>query len=1638
MSTNVLFWSAASPAEVEFVSVIPQSAPMQLQVLMDVNGQSLSEANQLADVLLNGSLDKVFGGALGAGSNISVRLYTEAPTSGPLISIGGGSVFTNTWNGVSDAIGVSYLLANKQKPSTTPTSARLLELASEILASWPTAQSTPNAVQVLVIVTPNNIITSNGQWSQFEAAVRQSMVLPIFYSPSAGLAPWQDSITTLWASAFPDYPTAPIALGTHSIEDIWAQFDIKAALTTALGFIGGSASTSSGPSSTPVVPSPSSSPNPPAAGPGSLSSSHSLSPLIISASSTTDLTLIDDVVTIAPNGAGSRKVSFSLALNASVNPLSAPSTYTAGILGTRPITFTSSMQPSPSGTNAIIPIQNPSTYTPLAIPVSDDTLAINISSLPTQGILASNGVPITSLPFRGPPQSFSYKPNEVRGEGDSFLYMLQLPCGLYGNFEMLLNLSYVPIKPIVLSNITITLDEDDMSNHLVNFTALVERSTSGSSIVLLSLANMAGNLTHIATNSEAALTTRYPTASAAFNFKNYAPGRGARSFNITYVIDNGMGAYATGVVFFTITDVLHVPSAFTQKPNTVDSTFVLVSDIDGDDIITTVTANNLHTICWYNMTTSASTCSTDASFTFTVPSPTLISIQRTVPLVDLNPTVSWTVQVKDATQSATNSLSGQAQNVNGLLGALLGGLLNLVGSLLQVLLGLPTSSSEVDMRINFTNGVPEGYITDTCYFPQAPTAAKMRWLGSDPVTNGYSVNWADSAEHYANYRSFRGVSGPDAFFFQCSFKPNPSTSNNFAAGFFVYLFNIAIPKPSASSLTIDKDPFSESIFIPIQGLVSAGGLSITNIITDAASQVVQVAGGLRFFPSSAASTLTYTLCSVLNTSLCTGPITNTINTIASLPILGSASQPFYARLNNYVNTFTLDLPENTDGIIVQSLGLLRSGTVVINGVTLTASTLNQYIPSDGTFTFQIEGALPVTADLLSIFSFTFVAVSRGFPSQPGTVYILPVATDLLSVLPTITNAVSTLVSELNTTLDIVSTLIPGFRVELDIFGKKSAQGLYTQLEAAIAAQKELNARRALRSRAEAVYGAQGKMLPRAFALASSSYDSVSGSELVALDARDSLSPDASVEDVTFSATMIAPPSGKLELCEADGTCIVIPPGQSFTVSYDQTVFLTPPLLTDLVDALGTLTWNIAVLVDGVVSHVVNGAVQLANDLVSDTLRGNVLNNVAEALTRSVPGVRNLLVAAGLDPNGCGGVVPPSPFVCYQGQLIANASVIINQTLSVDVPETRIINGDFSVTSQGSLILQFVDFYSLDLSFLPFFNVSGDFNAEGPIQVNATEEQLEKLVFAHTPGGTRDAYFANYYEQLRKRDAEQGPDATPESTIPEDAPVDSTPTAFAPSTSPQVPITTAPTSSPVAAPSATVESRGKKIIEATNVTTQDPAITLITLSKCYSMKTTKSRSGSRMTLMTIFVFNPDRDNSCVPPSPSDYVVDPTGRPIPGYNNNPNSPAKKQRSYYIIIGVCVGIAVLVIVVVIIVFLVFRYSGTAKRAARPYRVRRVKGQSYRTQPNGGGGSTDSSSYGSAEMLVRDDSPRNGPSGSGGAAAVPALQNGFSAEMDDPVSASYDEESEEMEYDSDNDSLPDETEDDGEMPRSLPSHSH
>lgn len=1552
---------------------------MQLQVLVDFNGQSLAEADQLVDVLLEGNLSDLMGTAASfveegsSSSQVSIRFYVEAPSSGALIEVGDGAVFNNNWNNVSAALGISYLLANAQKPEHVLPSTRILELAAEIVSTWPLAHADTDAIQALIIVTPNEFVTDQGQWDQFADAVRQSMVLPIFLSTSEYLdglptAPWVPIVSSLWQQSFPDFPTLPIAIVNRTADDLWKNFSIADAVEKARDLV----------------------------------SSSGASPVVISSESSLDLTLVSDTLI---NSGTERKLTFNLALNASANPSSPPSKYTAGIVGiSTGFTFTTSLSPVPFSSNAKITIQRADAPTTIMIPIAtgaveDGSATVVIQTLPTQGKLSlpNGGAQITTVPFVAPSSNFTYLPNPTRTSSDSFTHIIRLACGDYGPFTNTLNLTFVPQPPVITQNKTFTLTEDDMTPIIVDLSQYVTSTNANTEIVLLALTNMAGSLNRTSTGEAAALGVRYPISDASFKFELYRPGRGPFNINITYVVDNGLGAIATGVVFFTITDTQHAPNMYSQVASTTEMNFIALNDIDGDSVTVSVTSGSSQIqICLWNISAppgTQPTCGTTSQTFSNLPVPAMISVQFLVSLVNLD--TQYTVKVWDAS-SVANPSTRVFTMTPPLLS--LGPVVDLLFSVLNIVAGLV--GGEIDQgstRIDFQTGAPNGSTPDKCYFPVAPSSANLLWLGATNVMlnmmNPFA--WSNFAQHFADYKPYAGVSGTDFFFFQCTYLLDSSSTNS--AQFFIYQIPIPIPKPSASKLTLDKDPFAQSVWIPIQGLISKGALTLSAISSNSTSSLWQVLpGGILYFPGSPTSSLTYTLCSVANSTLCTSPIVNVVNSILPLPVLSQATQSFQAQLNGTLNTFQLSLPSDADGIVVQSLGLVRSGTVTINSVVLAPSAVGTFIPTTGSFTFVVHTPVPVTADLLSIFSFTFVAVARGYPSQPGTVYILPKTSDLVSLLPPVSEAVNTLTSTLTDTLTIASTLLPGFRTELDVFGKRTGQSLYASVRASLDEQLALQQRKKRSDtlggtllRAEKLYQiGSGSQEEREMSQEISRTSLGTRRSLVRSNA-EQLSPPGAPEvqeDIVLSAVITAPPSGKLEVCDGvTFACRVIPPGTNVTVKYVDSVFLTPPLLTSLVEALGRIVWTVTVdVVDPIapLSRIitsVGGSVELLGDSTSDQLRTNVLQNVAPALERNVPGVARMLAAAGLDPEGCDAQPLPSPLVCYENSYIANGTVTVKRTLTIGVPKTLIFDGNLNVTSTGTVQLAYVELNSVALSFLPFVNVSGNIYAQngGEIVIDVTEDELERIVFAHTKRGTRQAYFDDYYSELKRQSEAK---ALQENEKIENAgEFNKNEVKFnsnlngrigkrqsVPEEPPAQPPTLAPESAPTTTPSNNyLTSAPKRVMEAQTIYAPEPPLTLrmptTGTSDCYSATSKVEETGGRQTMVVLFQFN-QGDPKCIPP--------PSGENLVGLR--PSSPAYQRRLQWILIGVFTGLAVLLIVTTIIIFLVFKYNKAANRVARPYSVKRTKGTVYRTQPSAG--SADTASYGSTEMLVPEGSSPRG----------------------------------------------------------------
>jgi len=781
---------------------------------------------------------------------------------------------------------------------------------------------------------------------------------------------------------------------------------------------------------------------------------------------------------------------------------------------------------------------------------------------------------------------------------------------------------------------------------------------------------MAGWLNLTSSNTAAQLSTAYAVDDAIFQFSLYRVKRGPRNVVLKYIVDNGLGATANGQFTIQVDDVQYPPEVLSTATTAFGRNFLTLRDYDNDTVTAVIAATGSGTleVChWVDSVSTCQTLSSPSSVTFSsIQTPAIISVAKTDPSLLFVTSLGYTVTATDATALSSGSIALTASEVPALnLGGLLGGLLGLVGN---VVTGLTTI-----LTLDPNN--PASTTVLQCTFPLQPAQASLMHNGIEAT--GAAWDWSTS-QHTAAYTVFEGVSGRDDVSFQCTYETSLSSQLH-TGPISTWSFTIPITTPKATSLTLTPAPDALFAFLPIQGLISEGDLSLVDVTPSGGTTEI-VDGGIKFFPTQALASVSYRLCSTLNSSLCSNIISNVINTIQSLPILGAPSQRFTARLNNTLNTFVLALPSSIDGIEIQSVSLLNVGTLKINDAPISAASVGTFFSAPLTVTYQVAGDLPITAQLLSLYSFSFTAVSGAKHSQPGTVFILPDPLDLVPLIPSLIDSVNDLVSSLDTTLATSMTLIPGFRVEIDLFGKKQAEDSYAQLAASVSSPSKRDA-----------------------------------------------------SDLAITATWPLPEVGQVELCENE-VCVVVDQTVTpiLTVRFNQSVFYTPPLLSTLYNRLGPLQWTVKV-VDNLLRFsevTLNGALSLANDVLSDTLRINVLGNTSPALRLGVPGVKRLLIGAGLDPDGCSGI-PPPPMVCVNGELIANGSVVVEEVWQLAAAATNVQNGDFSLTPTGVLHLNYVPTSS---SRLPFINVTGDVVMEGEIKVSLSYAQLYQIVF----GSKRDS------------------------------------------------------------------------------------------------------------------------------------------------------------------------------------------------------------------------------------------------------------------------------------------------------------
>ena len=735
------------------------------------------------------------------------------------------------------------------------------------------------------------------------------------------------------------------------------------------------------------------------------------------------------------------------------------------------------------------------------------------------------------------------------------------------------------------------------------------------------------------------------------------------------MLDNGLGATANGTYTITITDVVHAPKIARQIPTSYGNNFISIRDADNDTVTVSVqtgTSDQLHICRWDD--SGSSVCSNSSNVTFSnIQTPfTLTVAYIPSPLALTDVYVPYTLAVTDSTSLITTVYGTAIGKALSVLSDLLGGV---VGLVTNVASGLTTI-------LTLNPNTPSGGTTQYCWFSGLPDSGSLVYNGLPATTS----NWTWTGISTATFISFNGTSGLDNVFFQCTYT---LLGNLYSGPLSHFQLELPVTTPTASSLSLTPSPDALSTFIPVQGLVSEGSLSLTNV--QAIGGTVQlVTGGLNFIASNAVASLSYQLCSILDSSLCSSVIANTINTITSIPLLSSATQHFVAEINGTVNSFNLNVPADVDGIILTDVATQNIGTITISGTPITALNVGNYFANTN-FTYQVTSLLPITVGLLPIASFSFTLVSHGKQSQVGTVSITAQQTQLMSLLPSVASVATSLSSTLQTSLLVGSSLLPGFRVEIDVFGLETCGSLYDHLQASV-----------------------------------DSYASETHTTVVPFN---------------IAVSLNVPTHGTMEVCDALGNCVVVSSSlfTQYNVAFGSRVYFTVPLLSTVSDLLGAITWtlNIADPLLRIANQTISGTLSMANSALSDGLRSNILANTSPALSLALPGVANLLTAGGLTPTACNGI-PPSPLVCLNGELIANASVLVTQPWVLPVAFVTVMTGDFELLADGSLTLSYTS--AAPLTKLPYVNVTdGDVKIDGPVYVSASWSDLYYLVF----GSKRD-------------------------------------------------------------------------------------------------------------------------------------------------------------------------------------------------------------------------------------------------------------------------------------------------------------
>lgn len=1372
------FWNVADIATAALsASTTLGQLPVQVQVLLDGNGLTTTDgaalAKQLNFVLSQGtsSAAPLFGRDFASsGSNFSIRLHLDNPdlaTSNELLQLSGPTTFTNDLTTLVNDISPLYLLSGNGIGGGP----QLLVLATEILSGWSLSQQAPNAAQILLIVSNNPIDASGETWANFTAAVQSSWVIPIFYSPLAS-PPWVGSISSAWTSSFPSVSAAPIITESAATTTLgWGSFNLTNALTRGVQLLTNSAVT-------PVI-------------------------------STSSYVKVQNASSVQVGNTITQSAQLLISINANASVLNAPSTSQVGFLGFRPISVSTSLNQPPASSTVTLPVQLLSNASSLILPVSAAITQVIIETLPTQGTLLSLGVPV-HVGFTVSTSNLTYLPFTYHGASDAFNYTIISTCGTWDTYQMNLNLTLVPVLPVAL-NKTISFTEDNTTRQQLNFAALALNVTSSATITLLTLPSKSGNLTLAGSGAAAQLNVSYPVSQAIFNFALYLPSRGPFVIPINYMLDNGLGATTNGTYTMNITDVHHAPlvsALYSGSTLVYARMYFLVTDPDNDTVTISIsTPTTPIEMCQWvgsvGTNLGGGSCAYNSfstpynSATVTLQTPFTISLAVTPAYASLLTVVTATtsVSVVDSTSLSTSATFSPSivSGLVALLSGLLGGLLGLVVGLVT---GLVTVLTNLSYILTLNPGVASSSATvGNCYFPVLPAMALLSLPGV-PNTAATLFSWNPNNNN-ATYTPFVGVSGADNVFFQCTYSDGTHSASTATGPIQQFALTLPLTIPKASTPQLLAAPDTSTLYVPVQGVISQGGLSITNVTTTASGvTAVVTSGGIAVLLDNIISdtlgtafSLTYQLCSQLVPTTCSEVISTVVTLLSKVPEMLLASSTYQVPLGQAVVVpinVSYALPSSIVGFIINDFLPGNIGQVTVGGISVSINTV--YSSLNFTYSSGTITSLPNLGDELALYSFAYSLVqSDGKVSPSGVFTIYPSPSSLVSLYPTVTQLAVNLTSNLVYDLegDVPLYILPGFPYQIDVFSKQKNQQLYSSVG------------------------------------------------IIEVNVQNTQVLNSNNTNVTISANVPIPNTGVTKICwsGSSSNCttwggfngLTVTAGLNMTMHFNDSIWYTPPLLNQLIigtvdNLLVALNWTITLVVedvDKVVMTVINATGSVVNDGPIASLRRTILSNVSPGvLTYGVPNLATQVTTAGLSPYNCSLELPPPPFVCYNNTLTALGNSSVEEVWNVTVP-VNLYNGSLYVSDRGEIVLEAGNISAGASGIeLPLITVDEDIYLNGPIFINITVPELNQIIFGSPTVAKRGLEATNVSAQSN---------------------------ATAPSNS------TGPTNS--SAP--IVVMRARTIYNVTSFTLP-PNIP----PNCYSTESETSSSGSHATLAILFNFNAD--------------------------------------------------------------------------------------------------------------------------------------------------------------------------------------